>query len=402
MGVLLGVSHYTPKIDTPKMTLKAYSMGKLTDIRIRKIKPAEKQTKHADGGGLYLLVTSTGCRYWRYKYRFEGKENILALGIYPTVTLADARLKHLEARKLLASGIDPSADRKEKKKAEQMQMSFSEVVKIYLEKEAVKHKGLRWETNALNKLLRLFPNLAKKPINAIDKMDMINFRNSREFEVQGTTVKREMQLLGSVFSFAIDELSLIEISPLNRVAKPKENPHREVRISDDEIQILMDAFDFNDETPVLMMKHQTAWAFLFALETAMRMSEITSMTWGNLFDDYLLLPTTKNGHSRKVPLNHTALELLERVKGLDTTNVLTISADSLSTTFRKYRDTTPLGHIHFHDTRHEATTKYAQVMPIQDLSKVTGHKDLEMLMRYYNPTTTELAERMNRKTNKKQ
>ncbi|MCJ8162345.1 tyrosine-type recombinase/integrase [Acinetobacter zhairhuonensis] len=374
-------------------------MSNLTDLKIRKIKPTDKNVKHSDAGGLYLMVTPKGSYYWRYKYRFEQKEYVLALGVYPEVSLADARLKHLEAKKLLKTGINPSADKQSKKQKMKQEQPFSEIVQIFLQNEAIKHKGYKWEMLRLNKILRDFPELAKKPINQIDQSDLINFRNKRSLKIQGTSVKREMQLLGSVFRYAIRELRLIEYSPLTNVTKPKENPHREMRISLDDVNTLLDAFQYTTETPLILKKHQTAWAFLFALETSMRLSEITNMRWEHIADDYVLLPNTKNGSSRKVPLNKNALALLERAKGLDNEVVLTISADSLSTTFRKYRDTTPLTYINFHDTRHEACTKFAQIMPIQDLAKVTGHKDLAMLMRYYNPTASELAQRMNEKLN---
>ena len=374
-------------------------MGNLTDLRIRKIKPTDKNTKYSDAGGLYLMVTPKGSYYWRYKYRFEKKEYVLALGIYPEVSLADARLKHLEAKKLLVTGINPSADKQAKKQEKKQQQPFSKVVHSFLENEAIKHKGYKWEMLRLNKIMRDFPELAKKPINLINQSDIINFRNKRGLEIQGASVKREMQLLGSVFRYAIREMLIIEYSPLTNVTKPKENPHREMRISQDDVATLMDAFQYSADTPLFLKKHQTAWAFLFALETAMRLSEITNMRWEHIADDYVLLPNTKNGTSRKVPLNNNALALLDKARGLDCNSVLTISADSLSTTFRKYRDITPLTEINFHDTRHEACTKFAQMMPIQDLAKVTGHKDLAMLMRYYNPTASELAQRMNEKLN---
>ena len=74
----------------------------LTDVRIRALKPAEKPVKHSDGGGLYLLVTPQGSRLWRVAYRFHGRQKTLALGAYPVVSLAEARSKLMEARKLLA------------------------------------------------------------------------------------------------------------------------------------------------------------------------------------------------------------------------------------------------------------------------------------------------------------
>lgn len=81
----------------------------LTDTQIRKIKPQAKQQKLFDGGGLFLLVTPTGSKLWRIKYRFSGKEKLLSLGAYPDLSLADARDRRAEVRKQLAQGIDPSS-----------------------------------------------------------------------------------------------------------------------------------------------------------------------------------------------------------------------------------------------------------------------------------------------------
>jgi hypothetical protein len=84
----------------------------LTDTSIRAIKPLAKPQKVADGGGLYLFVTPNGTKAWRLAYRYNGKQKSLSLGLYPVVTLGEARNRRERAKKLLADGIDPSAQRK--------------------------------------------------------------------------------------------------------------------------------------------------------------------------------------------------------------------------------------------------------------------------------------------------
>jgi len=84
----------------------------LTDTAIRNAKPADKPIKLFDGGGLFLHITPAGKRYWRLKYRFAGKEKLLALGVYPDVGLKEARDKREEAKRLLGEGVDPSVERK--------------------------------------------------------------------------------------------------------------------------------------------------------------------------------------------------------------------------------------------------------------------------------------------------
>jgi hypothetical protein len=89
----------------------------LTDTRVRNAKPQAKPYKLSDGGGMYLLVKPDGGRYWRLDYRFAGKRRTLALGLYPTVTLSNARTQRDEARRLLAQGSDPNAAKKARKRA---------------------------------------------------------------------------------------------------------------------------------------------------------------------------------------------------------------------------------------------------------------------------------------------
>jgi hypothetical protein len=90
----------------------------LSDVAIRKAKPAAKPYKLADGAGLYLLLTPTGSKLWRWKYRVAGKEKLLALGVYPDVSLIAARDACADARRALAQGVDPGAVRKAAKRAE--------------------------------------------------------------------------------------------------------------------------------------------------------------------------------------------------------------------------------------------------------------------------------------------
>lgn len=108
----------------------------LTDVKVRNAKAGEKPTKISDGDGMYLLVSPRGGKCWRLKYRFEGKEKVLALGTYPEVSLADARERRGAARKQLANGIDPSAARRAQKvaKAARAADSFEIVAREWWER----------------------------------------------------------------------------------------------------------------------------------------------------------------------------------------------------------------------------------------------------------------------------
>ncbi|MBK0018993.1 DUF4102 domain-containing protein [Kosakonia sp. S42] len=87
----------------------------LTDVKVKIAKPKEKLYKLADGGGMYLLINANGSKYCQMKYRFAGKEKMLSIGVYPSVSLADTREKRSEARKIPAAGGDPGEVKKEEK-----------------------------------------------------------------------------------------------------------------------------------------------------------------------------------------------------------------------------------------------------------------------------------------------
>ena len=99
----------------------------LTDIKVRTAKPTDKQYKLTDGNGMHLLVHPNGSRYWRLQYRFGGKQKMLALGVYPEVSLADARARRDEARKLLANSIDPGDKKKNDKVEQEEARTFEEI-----------------------------------------------------------------------------------------------------------------------------------------------------------------------------------------------------------------------------------------------------------------------------------
>lgn len=147
----------------------------LTDTQIKVIKPEAKARKLADEKGLYLLLQPTGAKLWRLKYRFGGKEKLLALGSYPDVGLKDARNRRDEARKLLADGVDPGEQRKAQKAAGEIRAanSFEVICREWLEKwrttvEPAQHtKALaRFEKN-------VFPWLGGRPIAEITAPEVL-------------------------------------------------------------------------------------------------------------------------------------------------------------------------------------------------------------------------------------
>jgi len=177
----------------------------LTDTAIRKAKPAATPQKLRDGGGLYLLLRPDGARWWRWDYRrpVTGKRNTLSLGTYPDTGLADARQRHAAARKLLAAGIDPGAQRKAEKAAgsERAANSFEVVAREWLGKQTwvpgYREKVAAWLDNDV------FPHIGARPVAEVTAPEFL--RVARRVEERGAveSAHRIMQNCGQVMRYAI-------------------------------------------------------------------------------------------------------------------------------------------------------------------------------------------------------
>jgi len=177
----------------------------LTDTAIRTAKPTDKPQKLADGGGLFLLLNPKGGKWWRLKYRFEGKEKLLSLGTYPDTSLKDAREKREAARKQLAAGIDPGENRKAVKaaKAREATNSFEVVAREWYGRQAP-----NWAPSHGEKIIRrlerdLFPWLGSRPIASITAPELL--AALRRIEQRGAveTAHRAHQNCGQIFRYAI-------------------------------------------------------------------------------------------------------------------------------------------------------------------------------------------------------
>lgn len=177
----------------------------LTDMRIRKAKPGEKPYRLADGKGLYLEVMPNGSKYWRMKYRFDEKEKRAAFGVFPEVSLAEAREKCLAARKLLASGADPSESKKELKRARAIQAasSFEAVAREWFANQEDGWTDI-YASKVINSLeVDVFPRIGLKPIADIEAPHMLEIVRLVEARGVRETAKRILQRSRAVFQYGI-------------------------------------------------------------------------------------------------------------------------------------------------------------------------------------------------------
>lgn len=173
----------------------------LTDTAARKSKPKDKPYKLADGKGLYLAVQPNGGKWWRLKYRIGGKEKLLSFGTYPEVPLADARDRRDEARKLIARGADPSAERKAAKVANSD--SFEAIAREWYAKHSP-----TWVASHGDKILRrferdVFPWVGARPTSALTAPELLTVL--RRIETRGAleTAHRALQNCSQVFRYAV-------------------------------------------------------------------------------------------------------------------------------------------------------------------------------------------------------
>jgi integrase len=173
----------------------------LNDTKVRSAKSREKAFKLSDERGLFLLVTPTGSRLWRLKYRLNGREKLISLGAYPDVTLKRAREKRDAARRLIADGIDPSVQRKAERAA--LAQSFEGVAKEWLELQT---KSLAPETiSILTARLDsgLYPYIGSRPIAAITAQEVLIALRRIEARGRHETAHRVRALAGRVFRYAV-------------------------------------------------------------------------------------------------------------------------------------------------------------------------------------------------------
>ena len=177
----------------------------LTDTTCRNAKPEEKSRKLFDGGGLYLEVMPTGSRYWRLKQRIVGKEKRLAIGVYPEISLKEAREKRDEAKKLIREGIDPSEAKKEQKrlKIAEVEHSFENIAREWHEDQ---ERG--WTERHAHYVLKrleadIFPALGVRAINEIKPVELLAV--IKEIEKRGAMdiAKRALQTCGQVYRYAV-------------------------------------------------------------------------------------------------------------------------------------------------------------------------------------------------------
>jgi integrase len=279
-------------------------------------KPKEKPYKLYDEKGMYLLVSPTGSKCWRYKYRYVGKEKTLALGIYPDVSLANARAKRDEARSALANGIDPGEVRKVEKLTRYLAAadSFEAVGREWFNQVMPdKSKSYRERTGRILKK-DLYPVLGNRPISAITAPELLAALRRVESRGAIDIAHRAKQVAGQIFRYAVGT-GRAERDPsrdLPRNALKSRNKKHYAAITDPaEVGNLLVAIDGFQGTPVVKA------ALLISALLFQRPGEIRAMEWEeiNWQESCWEIPAEKMKMRSPhiVPLATQAQELLEEL-----------------------------------------------------------------------------------------
>jgi integrase len=300
----------------------------LKPITILNAKPADKDQRLNDGGGLYLLVKPNGAKWWRFDYTFDGKRKSLSLGVYPVTTLADARRKAEVSRKQVSNGIDPSNVRKDTKAVKQLQVdnevriaeglpllnSFSDVAGKWLASTVHLINAIT-QLKKISRLERLvFPLLGSMPINQIKSSDVLAALKPLIDKMQLETAHRVHNEISLIFSYAIVH-NLTDYDPSQPVKKQipaQKVKHRAAIIDPTKVgQLLRDISNYNGTFVVQS-------AFRISPLLFQRPGEIRQLLWSDIdleskeWRPYI----SKTDFHHIVPLSSQAIAILEAIKPL--------------------------------------------------------------------------------------
>lgn len=291
----------------------------LSDLDCRHAKPKEKAYRLADSGGLYLDVLTTGLRVWRLKYRFLGKEKLLTIGPYPTVSLVSAREKRDIAKEALFQGIDPGQQKRDQKALARFQGTQTVEV-VALEWHATHQENWvpSYATHILSRLKQnVFPFIGQQPISTLSVQHLLACIQKVEDRKKYDLAHRVLQMMGQIIRYAvITGRAERDITVDLKGALKKYKKGHFAAIDAEQLPALLKAIEKNDAR----LFKQTIIALKMMLLTFVRTSELINATWDE-FDigkKIWVIPAErmKMRITHLVPLSEQVIALLEELKEL--------------------------------------------------------------------------------------
>jgi integrase len=291
----------------------------LTDTEVRKSKPSDKPYRLSDANNLFLWVTPTGGKLWRWAYRFEGREKLMSLGKYPIVTLADAREGRDQARRLLAQAIDPMAARKQEKNVARAKVegSFQNIASLWMEhwKEGKSPRHVDYTRRRME--ADIFPLLGVRPLAEIEAPELVAMTKAIEQRGARDIAKRALETTGQIFRYAIAHgyarrNPASEIRPRDILKSTRKTKY--ARVDAKELPALLRAIEVYPGT------HITRLAIKLMALTFVRTSELIGARWSeftvesNRWD--IPAERMKMRTTHIVPLSRQSLEVLDALQML--------------------------------------------------------------------------------------
>ena len=246
-------------------------------------------------------------------------------------------------------------------------ITLKEVIYRYLNEITPCKRGQESETRRINRLLK--EPICKEKIYLLQTKDFIEFRDKR-IKDGNRTCHYDLVLLRHIFNVTIKQWNLFNLdNPLVNVPKPKLNPSRQRRLTEAEYTYLV-----KGNYPQQILRN----IIELAIETGMRRGEILNIKSEHIKEQTLLIPVTKNGHPRIIPLTKRALYILE-----NTQLPFPMSANAVRLAWDRLKKKGNIKDLHFHDLRHEAISRFFEKgLSIPEVALISGHKDVRMLFRY--------------------
>ena len=291
----------------------------LSDIKIRQAKPKDTPYKLADGQNLFLHIQPNGGKYWRYRYNWLGKEKTLALGIYPDVSLAQARERREQARKQRAGGVDPGEFKKEQKRQAMAEdgNTFEIIAREWLEMKA--SSWTAYYSKQVRQRLEndIFPKLGHRPITAITAPDLLKVVKQIEARDAIEIAHRAMQVCGQIFTYGIitDRVDRNPATDLRGALKaPVKNNY--AYLSHNQLPEFLKKLEAYDAGHI-----QTKLAIKMLLLTFVRTNELCGAKWAeiDLANKEWRIPAErmKMRNPHIVPLSSQVLDILGILKKLN-------------------------------------------------------------------------------------
>jgi len=276
--------------------------------------------------------------------------------------------------------------------------TLRDLVEDYVDKVMAKKRGSVHEERQAKAFLRDFAWLADKRLADLDTPDFVRWRDERLKTVSDATVLRNLNWLRHAFRVAREEWKWMTGNPLQGLRIPRNPAPRTRRVSPAEVRALCRILDYRPGKAPETKSQEVALAFMVGLRSGMRAGEILSLGSDNLDLRRRVASVAHKtqhltGKPRDVPLTRQAVRLLQPVANLE--QCFTISSAVLDTLFRKARDRLLIEDLHFHDSRAEALTRLARKVDVMTLAKISGHKDVRILVgTYYRETAEQIAARL--------